>query len=57
MESVLAKSLTHLAYDTGLADSLESVTSPFDSGNLFVKELEPIKSVTKFLGTQNQPHD
>jgi hypothetical protein len=42
---------------SGLADSFESVASPFDGGNLFVKELETIKRATKILGTQNLPHN
>ena len=46
-----------LADCASLADSFESVTSPFDGGNLFVKELETIKRATKWLGTQNLPHN
>lgn len=46
-----------LADCAGLADPFEPVASPLDGGNLFVKELETIKRATKFLGTQNLPHN
>ena len=46
-----------LADCAGLVDSFYAVASPFDGGDLFVKELETIKRATKFLGTQNLPHD
>ena len=60
--TLLKNRLSHpphsLADCAGLADSLESVTSPFDGGNLFVKELKTIKrGQPKILGTQNLPHN
>ncbi len=46
-----------LADCAGLADSFQSVASLFDGHDLFVKELETVKRATKFLGTQNLPHN